>query len=135
MTTMSNISDLSFIPPIEDGWETFSQNNLTLIAHLFSSMVCADNKIKVVENEIVETFLDSYKSNDIQCVKQVYESSFKKYDDEERAHLIKSLAVEFTEKQKIELLYSLYAIAVSDGELHPEEEHIIYLFLEHMEID
>ena len=132
---MISTSGVGLVLTSRDEQPSLSNENLTLIAHLFASMTCADDKIKDIENFTAETFLEDYRTEDIQRIKQAYRGSLKNYGHEERKQIIKSFVGEFTEHQKIGLLRSLSAVAICDGEVHPEEQYIIKLFMEQMEID
>ncbi len=112
-----------------------SETKLVMIAHLFASMTCADDKIRDIENFTAEVFLEDYNKEDIERIKDVYRASLKNYGEAERAEIIQSFVVGFTDKQKISLLRSLCAVAACDGEVHPEEQYIIKSFMAAMEID
>lgn len=112
-----------------------SERNLMSIAHLFASMTCADEKIKDIEQFTAEVFLDEYNPEDLYEIKQIYRDSVKNYGDKERNEIIFNLIADFTENQKISLLRSLCAVAVCDGEVHPEEQLIIKSFMKQMGID
>lgn len=112
-----------------------SKANLVSIAHLFASMTCADEKIMDIEKFTSEVFLDEYKPDEIQEIKQVYRNSIKNYGDKERNDIISNLVTDFTENQKIGLLRSLCAVAMCDGYVHPEEQYIIKSFMKQMGID
>lgn len=104
-------------------------------AELLSMVAKADGKVMDIENLTAETILENSGSIHEVFAKDLYNWSVKttlETDEQENLYSqLKNLPV----AEKVSIVSSLWAVAASDGEIHPKERSTIKELMELMDVD
>lgn len=132
---MNEHPDIDPLPSEKRDQLNFPEAELMIIANLFAAMTCADGVVRDIENFTAQAFLDGFSDIDIQRVNDRYHSAINHCCEKERNETIQNLVCSFNNKQKLNILRSLSAIAASDGAIHPKEQTLIEIFADAMKLD
>ncbi len=101
----------------------------TEIINIFAQIAKADGQIKKVEDLNVEAILECLAAGNAPDAISRYHDRKNSVDLANAAGPIKKLA-EIDLARKLEIVRALWQIAICDGELHVEEERLIYQFID-----
>lgn len=112
-----------------------SSTLIEIRAELLSMVAKADGKVKEVENLTAETILENSGSIHEVFAKDLYNWSVKTtLQNDEQENLFEQLST-LPLEEKISIINSLWAVAASDGEIHPKERSIIKELMKLMGVD
>jgi len=112
------------------------KKNLTHSAiRFFAMLVKADKKILEIESNTVAIILEGIDSNTREKMLEIYDKLLVEENSDNDKHCVLRQISEFAQEDKLYILRCLWRIAVSDKELHLEEEKLIYEYIDAVNID
>ncbi|MCF6321075.1 MAG: TerB family tellurite resistance protein [Rhizobiaceae bacterium] len=113
-----------------------SENPLAHSAvRFFAMLVKADEKILNIETNTVAKMLEEMDSSTSNMMLSVYNQLLVEKNSSEAKRCVLKKISEFGQDDKLYILRCLWRIAVSDKELHAEEEKLIYEYIDAVNID
>ncbi len=113
-----------------------SKTDLTHSAiRFFAMLVKADKKILEIETNTVATILEGIDSDTRKKMLKIYDKLLVEGSSDNDKHCVLRQISEFEQEDKLYILRCLWRIAISDEELHLEEEKLIYEYIDAVNID
>ncbi len=103
-------------------------------AEYFAMLVKADNKVLGVESKFVSQMLDDCEPKTRNAMLAAYHRVLENDLNQKHKQSILQTISEFECDNKLYILACLWRLAVCDGELHCEEEKLIYEFVDAVKI-
>jgi len=103
-----------------------SNEHLALLVRLLAEMTKADGKVLDVENTAAEAALEGHRPDYNELVKRLYQATVQVHPKSCRSKAVNRLIAGLDIDQKLAVLRSLWAVAKSDGEIHPDEQMMIF---------